>query len=181
MFPEVLCLQEVFSLSTQQEISNGVKSQYPYVASFFDLTAEPTSDETACEPAQIQAAGTCFFIRCNSDPTITENATSATFNLLDCYQNRCRSEYLALSQSCLSCFAILTGSVSDPITHCTTRVPKKQFESPTGLMILSKRRLHNIEAHYFISNVSNQEIKEILPRGYLKAKVYTYVYSEYED
>lgn len=72
--------------------------------------------------------------------------------------------FMDLPQDCITCLTMTKLTASAAFSNCLGSI-RNQMNVP-GLLVLSKRNLHNTKMVYFRPNV-----KQLLPRGYLMAEV----------
>ena len=158
--PDVLCLQEVFRRSDAKDIVEALRSQYPYHASFENLTAEPLV-QPACTP---QEAG--VFESCLQDNYCSQVVGTVFIN---CSLANCGKLLFESSQSCATCMYMELGAAedADAFARCASTVPANEYTAPYGVLLLSR---------YPLSDVTSRDYMEppfvfSLVRGYITAKV----------
>ena len=166
--PDVLCLQEVFRRSDAKDIVEALRFQYPYHASFEDLTAEP-SVQPACTPEEAGAFGLCLQTNC---------LQFSGLMLFNCTLAACGNLLLESSQSCAGCVSLEFGSAEDTdvgasLTRCASTVPANEYTAPYGVLLLSR---------YPVSDVTSRDYVDppfvfSLIRGYITAKVCEVLYN----
>lgn len=75
-----------------------------------------------------------------------------------------KAGFMDLPQDCITCLTMTKLTASAAFSNCLGSI-RNQMNVP-GLLVLSKRNLHNTKMVYFRPNV-----KQLLPRGYLMAEV----------
>ncbi len=162
--PDILCLQEVFMKSLAADIAREVRDNYPYHASFQDLSNGPSS-HPACSKDEIQEYRTCLQ-RCPTPPGVA---------VTNCTIANCSDVTAWLTQSCYSCLLFesrfTSGDVSPPdiLEVCSSSVPEDDYSAPYGILMLSKYQLSDITPEKFFD--SHHKSTALLPRGYIAAKV----------
>ncbi|OWF40506.1 uncharacterized protein LOC110463736 isoform X4 [Mizuhopecten yessoensis] len=148
---DVLCLQEVFYGNDVIEIEENHGS---HVKSFkIPLTQETDSEGAKAPPCAAAARnGTlnCVFTQC---------ATLPLSQFVKCSFETCRADLI--SQACLSC---LTYDARKMEKRC---ILDKGAINPSGLMLLSKRKVLRVQYNYF----EDPDLKLLFKRAYISAKI----------
>lgn len=154
----MFCLQEVWLTESQRRIRDGVQSSYPHVVTAVDLNRDNSTADPfpACESSSMEIFKTCAAAHCPGSGF-----------LLYCMAEKCFLALHQLSQHCLAC--LMFGPPSGQ--SCLT-VPAAQYRSTaSGLMLLSKRKLTNVQVQSFLPDPIPQQHGAI--RGYIQAEVPT--------
>ncbi len=91
----MLCIQELFRTSDVLDVANAVKSQYPYQASFINLSDPPAPGAPACMVEEITALQVCLLQ--------STCGTLAGDALVNCTLVECQEVVFGLSSPCRFC------------------------------------------------------------------------------
>ncbi|XP_065187085.1 uncharacterized protein LOC135817772 [Sycon ciliatum] len=170
---DVVCLQEVQSIEHQGNVTAAARDGgYPYSFSFLDqfdtATLAVLGSTPACNAVNFARLAPCFA------PGVCQSVLVSTDErvILNCLFSKCLGMLSAasLSQECINCFTVeKVAGIFGPGNRfgegtCFT-LPKLNFRSTYGLLLLSKYPLRNTATRTFLPTPS------FFSRGYLRATV----------
>ena len=152
----MFCLQEIWLLESQLKIRDGVHSIYPHVVMAVELAHGTSGDDgvPACDSNSMDMYENCSAIHC----------PSSGFNLY-CMVENCPSTLRQLPRYCLAC--LILGPPRRQ--SCLTTLAKQYWPSSSGLMLLSKRKLTDVQVQSFLPDPLAQNHGAF--RGYIQAQV----------
>lgn len=152
----MFCLQEVWLSESQLKIRDGVHSVYPYIVTAAELSQGISDADTfpACDFYSLELFEECSAIHC----------PSVGFNIY-CMTENCLPTLRQLPRYCLAC--LLFGPPHGQ--SCLTTPAAQYWPTSSGLMLLSKRKLADVQVESFLPDPLAQHHGAI--RGYIQAQV----------
>ncbi|XP_050413525.2 uncharacterized protein LOC126827985 [Patella vulgata] len=169
---DVICLQELWfeddiksvteaaaneKFDSYSSLNSAVNPISTKTSSLWTRTLQAISD-TPCLTWRLLPFLTCQFWYCRS---------KGKMELLQCMMKNCLSYVNAMPQECLSCIVIGYADPSTGVGRCVPLFHKYRRFNNQGLLLLSKMKIISARKQTFI----DEKVKEILPRGYIEAKI----------